>query len=316
MRTRTSLYSIPGKVILLGEYAVLTRLPALVAAIGPRFELEVTSGDPESNSKEVTTGRPGSPLERLQSWAKEKKWPELSFRIKDPHRCAGGFGASTAEFALAYQAYGDAMELLTRTRDWKQGLALYRELMSTEPLVPSGADLVAQWQGGVTHFNPAQSTCTDVSKNFDWSCILVFSATQIKGRKVPTHQHLDLLSKQGFPQSHSHLLESLARITEEGVGAVTQGDPKKLGQALDAYAECLRKVDLEIPAAYEDRKVLREFSGVLGVKGAGALQSDVLLVVIDETGSNRSKVVEAAEKRGLILVQDGIICQDGLMEQK
>lgn len=41
-RDNISAYTIPGKVFLLGEYAVLFGSPAIVAAVEPRFEMLVS----------------------------------------------------------------------------------------------------------------------------------------------------------------------------------------------------------------------------------------------------------------------------------
>ncbi len=315
-------YSVAGKVILLGEYAVLTGRPALVAAIPPRFQLNVsTSGDKDKDKnknknkdEEIAAEHPKSPLGRLKAWAKKEKWPGLSFSFLDPYQGTGGFGASTAQFALAYYAYFDAMKsgISSDSLNWRSALALYRQLMSDEHLVPSGADLVAQWEGGIVHFNPRASSCTDLSSLLDGSSVLVFSATRLQGRKVPTHEHLELLSKQGFPNPESKLLDSLAQITEQGVSAIREGSAEGLGQSLDAYAECLHEAELEVAGAYEDRKALRLLPGVLGVKGAGALQSDALIVVVENASLHRDKVIEKALERGLILVSNGIVHQKGI----
>ncbi|MEO5969245.1 MAG: hypothetical protein ABIQ95_04910 [Bdellovibrionia bacterium] len=303
-------YSVAGKVILLGEYAVLTGLPALVAAIPPRFQLRV--------GKSRSAEHPKSPIGRLKEWAEKEHWPELSFNFLDPYKGTGGFGASTAQFALAYRAYMEAIKSagsggeLAEPLNWKSPLALYRQLMSDESLVPSGADLVAQWEGGIVHFNPKALSCSDLSTGFDWSCLLVFSATRLQGRKVPTHEHLERLSKQGFPNGASELLKSLAQITDEGFSAIRGNDPVKFGKALDAYADTLHRADLEVTGAFEDRMALRQLPGVLGVKGAGALLSDALIIVMEPGSSKREDVIIKAQQRGLVLIGNGIQQEAGI----
>src|SRR4051794_11791453 len=90
-------YSIAGKVFILGEYAVLGGLPALVGTVSPRFKMFL------SQTQDFI--HPDSPLGRLQSWAKKMGLPDLGFRFEDPFEGRGGFGASTAQFAMAYLAY-------------------------------------------------------------------------------------------------------------------------------------------------------------------------------------------------------------------
>ena len=187
----------------------------------------------------------------------------------------------------------------TQFLNWKDALSLYRELMSDEPLIPSGADLVAQWQGGVIHFKPLSSTCDDIFNPFDWSSLLVFSATHLQGRKVPTHEHLEILSKQGFPAQKGPFLKALSHITEQGAAAIRGGSAPELGKAFDDYADMLSKAGLEVQGAHEDRQALRQLPGVLGVKGTGALQSDALLVVLDSKRATRELVLDELTGPGL-----------------
>lgn len=294
-------YSIAGKAFILGEYAVLAGLPAVVAAVGPRFELV-----PAPNPPTTVTG---SPLDRLLQFESDAHPIPLRFRVLDPFQGAGGFGASTAEFALAYLAYTQNQN--PSALRWKAVWSLYRELMAaTEGKSPSGADLIAQWQGGVVFFDPSGPHCMDLWPLMDWSGLLVFSATAIPGRKVATHENLKNLSGITNAQLESALQPSLAR----GISAIQEGSPEKLGQSFTEYADALASLGLEAPAAYEDRKALSALPGVLGVKGSGALLSDTVLVLAAQ-GADRAEIFENARSRGLKLVAEGLTCEMGVLCQ-
>ena len=293
--TQNAKHSIPGKVFIVGEYAVLSGLPAVVAAVGPTSSLAACESEMQSA---VTDFAQASPVGRLlKSQAKENQ-----FHYEDPWKGSGGFGASTAQFALV-------LKHLIPQSDWKMAWTLYRKLMSENSngkITPSGADLVAQWQGGVQVFNPATETTRDVYKSLDWSRLLVFSATQIKDRKVATHTHLDALAIKDFSELKNPLMAAIS--------AIDQGDVAKLGSCLTDYAEALSSMNLESPDARADRLALRALSGVLGVKGTGALQSDAM-IVLSGPSANRSQIISAAESRGLKLVCNGLPYEKGIQDE-
>ncbi len=297
-------FSIPGKVFLLGEYAVLAGRPAVVAAVGPRFQMGVPS-----IRGVVPTWPEGSPVFRLIGWAKSQGVEtEISFDFLDPYEGAGGFGASTAQFALVYQ-------LLARSKasaglSWKSVWQRYRDLMSSEKLIPSGADLVAQWEGGVVVFDPLQGTTENFGNTFDWSQLLVFSATHQAGRKVPTHEHLRQLG-EGFPGSRLGLVRSLGDLLIRGIQALRENDPVTLGKVMSSYAVALWREGWEMQATSDDRLAFEAHPAVLGVKGTGALQSDAL-IVLTQKGADRSDLLGLAERRGLKLVCEGLAVQEGV----
>jgi mevalonate kinase len=307
----TESYSIAGKVFILGEYAVLSGAPALLASVGPRFRMHVSESECEQF-------HPDSPMGRIQEWAIRQKLPEIGFRFEDPLAGAGGLGASTAQFAMAYLAYAQRSSL-DLDRRWESVWNLYRQLMkprsSTEGMTPSGADLVAQWQGGISYIDFESRRCEELWPFFDWSGFLVFSATGQAGRKVPTHEHLEILSKQGFPHSSQKLLSELHRLVVQGHVAVLDQNRIELGKVLNQYADALQKAGLEVEATRKDRQVLQSLPGVCGVKGMGALQSDGLIVLLNSDGS-RSQVIETAQGLGLKLVSDGLTCEMGVSQEK
>lgn len=298
--------SISVKVFLLGEYAVLAGLPAIGIAVGPRFELLR-----DSSAQRVTEFHPQSPAAILISRAQKqinsssalsKLIPELSF--KDPFNGSGGFGASTAQFALCYCAI--ATELGNKL-DWQSVWTAYRE-SSQAKLKPSGADLVTQWHGGVTLFSPSSIKAEDLSHKIDFSNLLIFSATTQPGRKVATHDHLDSL------KSISKLEVALRAPLEKGLQAIRDGNPENLGAAMDSYAQALELLGLEIEATREDRHILRRLPGVCGVKGAGAMQADAVLVWVKDNEA-KGPVRALAESRGLHYVGDGNQKQSGIQWQ-
>src|SRR4051812_26828373 len=117
-------WSVPGKVFLLGEYAVLAGKPAVIAAIPPRFGLRAGRSLPVEKS----------PAGRLLASVGEG----LARRLADPHLGSGGFGASTAEFALHYR---ELVSRSSRARGWSLSAeavwAKYRDLHVQDDLPPS-----------------------------------------------------------------------------------------------------------------------------------------------------------------------------------
>ena len=299
------LFNIAGKVFVLGEYAVLAGRPALVASVGPRFSLSM--GGTRLFDEQ-------SPAGRLLKWARSQgaSTTELRFTFGDPHGGLGGFGCSTAQFALVYSALADDLKW---PQEWEHVWRLYRDLMGDAgALTPSGADLVAQWCGGVSLFDPSAIQCVDVWSSLAWGNLIVFSATGQPGRKVPTHEHLQALSRSGgFMGPNDELLHVLEEPLIRGIAAVRDSDFGGLGQAMTEYADVLWNKDLEAPAAHEDRRVLSALPGVLGVKGAGALLSDAILVLMSPRSEGREELIAAAAKRGLRLVANGLSPESGVI---
>jgi hypothetical protein len=201
---------------------------------------------------------------------------------------------------------------------WSTVWKLYRELTRLDPedLSPSGADLITQWQGGVIAFDRASMKVTDLSQTWDLSALMVFSATELEGRKVATHHHLDGLRGEGWCEISRTWTRTLGNPLSQGLEAAQRGDLASLGSAMDRYAGALGELGLEVPAAAEDREALRKIPGVLGVKGAGALQSDAVLVLVDSSHASaagiRAQVREVARAHGLKLVCDGLSRQEGV----
>ncbi len=80
---------------------------------------------------------------------------------------------------------------------------------------------------------------------------------------------------------------------------------------MNAYGDALASMSLEIAETAADRRALSQVLGVLGVKGAGALQSDAVLVMM-APGSDHRPVIELARSRGLVLAADGLTWERGV----
>jgi mevalonate kinase len=287
LKTERQLFKVPGKVFILGEYAVLSGLPAVVATVSPCFTMALGVSDGQQFA-------PQSPAGRLLAYAREQGAPELQFSFNDPYNGAGGFGASTAQFALLYRAYA---EVLGWPCDWFSVWSLYRRLSSVgvAGALPSGADLIAQWQGGVIHYDGA--ICEDVSSLFDWSSVLVFSATAQAGRKVATHEHLAGLTAERVRKIGA----DLEPVLKNGIAAIRAGDVRGLGGAVRSYAEVLASHGCELSAAREDRLAISTLPGVVAVKGCGALLADTVLVLLESELVDPAPILKEAAARGLNL---------------
>jgi mevalonate kinase len=296
------IWSVPSKLFLLGEYAVTQGASAWVATLGPRFRLNCTPA-PQWDA----AFHPASPAGRwIQSLNQSLKVSPQRFEYTDPHQGSGGFGGSTAEFALAYAATTPTVSIW---ECWQR----YRELTQREQgISPSGADLVAQLAGGIQRIRisrpvlgPSELTFSNISALLGSYHFVVLSAANLPGRKIATHKHLESIAwgSQGLRELEQQLADAELALRDADVVA--------LGRALSRYAEVLCGLGLEHEQATEERREFSRIPGVLGYKGCGAGLSDTAVALVANPRA-ADELIAAAQNRGLQLVTRQLKSEPGL----
>lgn len=293
--------SCPGKVFLLGEYSILHGSPAMIATVGPRFRL---LGQALGSTNLQTTFPEGCPADLL---LRSMNRADTHFRWLDPLNGAGGLGASSAQFLLLAYAHHQELGI---TPNWKSVWQLFKKLNPQ----PSGADIVAQILGDITIFDPQKVEATSHLPPRIAHSILLFSTTlgdfSHRDRKVKTHEHLADYEKH--PLSSAKLNE-LNQATLDGINALKSDSCEGLAQAINKTADLLSSAHLSLPATDADREALMGLPGVLAIKGAGALQADAIVILLEPESHYRNTVIEVAQSRNLTLLANGLPHEAGIV---
>ncbi len=296
--------TIPGKVFLIGEYAVLAGLPAWITAVAPRFSYAPENGKGIPLSPESPAGK------LIGSLAPNIPAGKWEGNFIDPWRGLGGFGRSTAEFACVAYAAGmrDPIDVWNKYRDLTAGDAA--------SFPPSGADLVAQWSGGTIEWDPEAKRITDLTAAVSRLPLLVFSATHLENRKTLTHVHLETLSVARDRESFVAELRKVLSPSLQRAGAgLREGNAFEIGKAFSDFASALSSLGLEAGIVKPEREALTRIPGVLGAKGCGALGTDAMLVMVDSLENHRrvDAIIEYAEREfGLKLLARGLVPERGI----
>lgn len=258
--------SCPSKTFILGEYLVLNHGSALVLNTLPRFELLVnTRGDGivQGISHDSPAGH----------WVRQNKllFSTVDIEFIDPHYGMGGFGASSAQFLLAsivteVLKNPEGAEVSNIENIWRT----YRqmELVSKEGLRPSGADIIAQYAGGLTeiHIEPMNF------KSFKWPledyCVLLAHT----GHKMATHEHLRGLKKVST--------EELEWIYARALEMMSMGEAIPFFDSVNDYYGELLELGLVSEATQVIVTSLMTKPFVRAAKGCGAMGSDVVAIFV------------------------------------
>jgi mevalonate kinase len=258
--------SVAGKTFLAGEYLALTGGPALILSTEPRFRLQVSRSNHGQNPF-----HPDSPAGRL--WLEDSEFfSQYALKFIDPYQI-GGFGASSAQFALLHafrqlkeEVFGEA----ERFFDWHQMLQDYRRLGKTEGHAPSGADIVGVSAGGITWFDRNNGKL----QTFAWPFQEIDFFVAHTGKKLATHEHLKTLpefSVEGFESAMGELQQGLIHLNFE-----------KFLNGLRRYRSLLSEKGWVAPHTAEKLRVLDQEDKILFAKGCGAMGSDVILVFCEK----------------------------------
>ncbi len=240
--------AIPGKTFLVGEYAVLVGGEALGIATKPSFILTAENADYHSDSAAGLF----CAINDIQ----------FNSKVNNPYGM-GGFGQSTAEFIFAWFKKNKKINSLTEI--FNQYLNLY----NSEKLInlkPSGADLVTQIMGQITHFSNPVGKSKSVIWPFSELSFFVIST----GLKIQTHEHLRQLDRNQFSE--------LPALSQNVIKAFFSENESVFLNELKRWSEKLNNLSLQHKDVLKIKNELELFPKIKFVKPCGAMGADVCLV--------------------------------------
>ncbi len=327
--------SAPGKVVLLGEYAVLEGTPALVAAMNRRATAQVSPAGTRACFVEAPDICPAAQAFTLDAdghvqWQQAAAGKQLAlvativealaahgglpragwrlrldssafFEHTDGVNAKLGLGSSAAvtvacASALAVYA-GHADRVADRAAWLGEVLAIHRAFQDGRG---SGLDIAASLQGGELIFQPGGGT--PWAEAFAWPAELerlyVWS-----GHSASTARFLGILAawRQAQPKDYDARMAVLQRATEAGVAAARAQGPEALLGSVRRMAEGLREFGQasKIPVFSADHEAIAAVVARLGgaYKPCGAGGGDLGMAVVTGVDA-RQRVIAALHACG------------------
>lgn len=251
--------SCPAKTFILGEYAVLDGGPAIVLNTAPRFVCRI-----QKNSK--TSGLDMPENSPAGQWIRKNPQDFQSIQLNWFNNYnKGGLGFSSAQFNILY-AYSfilkeGGIDQINPQEIWRSYLNL-----KFEGFLPSGADVITQWVGGVCVFeqNPL-SVETLTSSLPDLHCFVLRT-----GEYFETHKYL-----KNFKFSD---VSDLKKISQQGVQAIKQRDEASFIEAVNDYRKGLQAKSYITPKSQEILNKLINIKVIKACKSCGAMGAETLIV--------------------------------------
>ena len=266
--------SCPAKTFVLGEYGVLDGGPAVLINTAPRFACRLQRS-PNSHPPSFPKKSP------VNQWMErnEDVFKNVSMEWKDPYGGKGGLGFSSAQFNILY-AYSSLQrkQSLDQVKPpvlWET----YRNLMF-EGQLPSGADILSQWVGGVCLFEQEPLTVQSITSSLpDLDCVMIHTGVRVK-----THEHLKDLN---LPD-----VSDLKNLARSGVESMERGQEEEFIRVVNEYGKALDRMGFSLPLVQETVKDLKSLPETQAVKGCGALSAEVIALFYkkDDGASLKSKL--------------------------
>lgn len=250
-------WSIPSKTFLLGEYAALAGLPAILLTTTPCFKFTLFSQ--QTQQTEIHPESPAGIYWGNTVGNQTLKW-------EDPYGGLGGMGASSAQFVGTYLADTFLNQVSPTQEAMLQ--AYHRVAWRGQGLKPSGYDVLAQSLSGCVYLSPENNDYETYDWRFDdLAFILVHT-----GQKLATHRHLQTIV---LPHNTTPLTETIQLAKQ----AFDESNSTYLIQSVNKYYQHLLSMNLVSEHSKQLVQTLGQNPEILAIKGCGAMGADVVLIL-------------------------------------
>lgn len=306
----------PGKLVLIGEYAVLDGAPALAMAVNRFARVELTDSEDW-----VALGPAASPKLPLVQGVLDMFEDSPAGGIVDTrdfyHRTGGklGLGSSAAaSVALAGALARRQGETLTGETGWPLLTKTHRQFQRGHG---SGIDLACSLVGGVIRFQVGAKR--PVMNSVGWPTGLEIGVV-FTGESASTAAFLERWSawRSAEPARAAEVMEALGQSSETGVAAFSSADRKGFLAAIETYGRQLEDLGRRIamPIVSPVHKAVGQVAQGLGLvyKPSGAGGGDVGIAWGLE-GSDWDRfgaeiqAIQGCEPLNLKLATDGLLVE-------
>ena len=301
--------SAPGKILLLGEHAVVYGHPALAAALGRRVSVEVEE-DAQGPSIELLAPAPGaaaaaraegekaitSPPELLRAAAdlaaSAGAPARFRARVRSELPLGGGLGSSAALGVALARAFS---QLAGRDCPPERAERLALELERVFHGAPSGVDPAICARGGVILFRRGEPARIDpVSPRAPLHLAIAITGV-LRGTRSTV---LPLSARRAErPDLYDPMLAFLGELARGGAESLQRGDLQDLGVRFDAAHGVLAAVGVSCPELEDAVMILRR-AGALGAKLTGAGGGGAAIGLARDA-AHAAALVEAAGRAGM-----------------
>ena len=263
--------SCPAKTFIIGEYAVLDGGPAIVLNTSPRFTCRIqksSNGDQIDLSENSPAGQ----------WVKKQSQDFQSVEIDwlDDYKTKGGLGFSSAQFNILY-AYSFILreghiDQITPQEVWRS----YRKL-NFEGFIPSGADIITQWVGGVTIFEQSPLSIESLTSSLpELDCLVLRT-----GDYFETHKYL-----KNFKMGD---MSELKKIAEIAVASMKDRDENAFTSAINDYRKILKRKNYITARSDEILNRLEKVKAIKALKACGAMGAETIIVFYNKQDQEEVK---------------------------
>lgn len=293
-----------GKIILLGEHAVVYGRPALAAGIGRGLAVELRHGRGpcvESDRAELIDDPRARAALAAAAAVAGLDPRELVARVASELPPGMGLGSSAAlSVALLRACVAAADATLRRDEELDAG----RRIESVFHGTPSGVDPAAAALGlGCFRFvrgEPPQ--VTPVRPATPLGLVVVFGATpRSTGTAVGGLRERWLADRIRYER----LFDAVGAVAEEGVRAVTAGDAPALGRALDRNQALLETLGVSSPEV-EATVAAARAAGALGAKLTGGGAGGAVIALATDAARVAARLEEQDIRTFTVALGDGV----------
>jgi len=279
--------SAPGKLMLLGEHAVIYDKPCLVAAVDKRMEVEVEKVD-----KDMIEAPEGMDLRFvkmvLKKFKKEYRKGGVKVVTKNGFSSNYGFGSSAAVTVALSRALFELFEIkISKQELFDFGFKVVREVQG----LGSGFDVAAAVYGGVSYFVKGGKKIEEL-KVRELPIVVGYTGVKAKTAEL-VRQVAELKKKQ--PEKVGAWLEQMGMMVEKGRKLLIKKKWQELGKLMSENQEILRHLGVSSQRLERLIEVAME-AGADGAKLSGAGKGDCMIALVEE--EKREGVEKAIEVAG------------------
>lgn len=223
------------------------------------------------------------------------KSQEFLQKISKNFSYEGGFGSSSAAFALIYKAY---LEITKCEFCLDKYYEDFLESSKAKDTIykPSGADICSQYANNHIIFDGRRKTFENIKLNLKNFGIAIFKT----GVKVNTHEHIIRLNSIDPSKLNFFANKAIEAILELKNQENQNFLIKNLADSINNFYNEAQKLGIVIESTKKWIDVLMTIDGVLAAKGCGALFADSIVLLFEI--NKRDIVFEKTKNLDLYLI--------------